>query len=532
MNVKQNMTRREFIKTVGTSALVFSAAGFLTPEKLFAADSDLSVKTRYGTFRGFLDEKGVKTWLGIPYAKPPVKKLRWQNPQKPDPTDKTFDAKKFGASAIQEDDKLEAASKSVQSEDCLTLNIWKHSDKKNLPVIVFIHGGSFMHGGTSDPFGNGNNLAAANDIIVVTINYRLNIFGFMNFAAIDPAFADSDSCLGLKDQVAALKWVRENISEFGGNPDNITICGESAGSLSTLILMVSPFAKGLFRNAIPESGSTGFMQSQEHTLELVEAFMKLSGTRKMSDLMKKSSNELREIYLKLFEMRKKTAHFDFVPASGGAFLPKEPFDAIRDGDAKGIRLMTGVNACEWGYWKLYDENYFKNFRETHEIFSPISKRYKKRTSKTDMELYKYWLQGRPDNEDNYMEFINQADWRVSQELDAENQSKYEDVYYYLFSETTPMEELGSFHSLELAFVFDKPYGEVGMQRPDPVLVRQIQASWASFAATGNPNNEFIPHWEKYSADNRQTMELNSKGCVCRKDMNTENLNVLRHVIEG
>ena len=194
--------------------------------------------------------------------------------------------------------------------------------------------------------------------------------------------------------------------------------------------------------------------------------------------------------------------------------------------------MTGVNACEWGYWKLYDENYFKNFRETHEIFSPISKRYKKRTSKTDMELYKYWLQGRPDNEDNYMEFINQADWRVSQELDAENQSKYEDVYYYLFSETTPMEELGSFHSLELAFVFDKPYGEVGMQRPDPVLVRQIQASWASFAATGNPNNEFIPHWEKYSADNRRTMELNSKGCVCRKDMNTENLNALRHVIEG
>lgn len=137
--------------------------------------------------------------------------------------------------------------------------------------------------------------------------------------------------------------------------------------------------------------------------------------------------------------------------------------------------------------------------------------------------------GPPDNDDNYMEFINQLDWRVAQELDAENQSKYEDVYYYLFSETTPREDLGSFHSLELAFVFNKQ--SEGNYVPDPGLVRQIQAAWTSFAATGNPNNELIPRWEKYSADDRQTMELNSKGCVCRKDMNTENLNLLRHAVE-
>lgn len=527
--MKQNMTRREFIKTAAMSALAFSAAGLLTPEKLFAAEGDLSVKTRYGTFRGFLDEKGVKTWLGIPYAKPPVKKLRWQNPQKPDLTDKTFDAKKFGASAMQEIDNIEAASKHVQSEDCLTLNIWRHSEKKNLPVMFFVHGGSFMHGGSSDPTYNGSAIALAGDVIVVTINYRLNIFGFMNFAAIDPAFADSDSCLGMKDQVAALKWVKENISEFGGNPDNITVFGESAGSLSTFFLMTSPAAKGLFQKAIPESGPARFVQSPEHTVQLAEEFMKLSGTRKVSDLMKKSGKELREIYLKLFEARIKTAHSDYVPSYGTTFLPKDPFDAMRDGDAAGIKLLTGVNACEWGYWKLYDPNYFRDFHETHEIFSPVMKRHKARTSQTDRELYKYWLQGRPDNDDNYMEFINQLDWRVAQELDAENQSKYEDVYYYLFSETTPREDLGSFHSLELAFVFNKQSEDNYV--PDPGLVRQIQAAWTSFAATGNPNNELIPHWEKYSADDRQTMELNSKGCVCRKDMNTENLNLLRHAVE-
>ena len=188
-----DFTRRDFIKTaaVGFFAVnAFDVMGLFPEERVFSA-SDCTVTTRYGTFNGFVDEKGVKTWLGIPYAQPPVGKLRWQAPQPLKPTNKTFDAKKFGASAIQEDDKIELASQNVQSEDCLTINVWKRSDKKNLPVMVFIHGGSFMHGGTFEPMYNGNNLAAAHDVIVATFNYRLNIFGFMHFETIDSAFEDS-----------------------------------------------------------------------------------------------------------------------------------------------------------------------------------------------------------------------------------------------------------------------------------------------------------------------------------------------------
>lgn len=110
--------------------------------------SNCTVKTRYGTFNGFVDENGINTWLGIPYAQPPVGKLRWQAPQPLEPSDKTFDAKKFGFSAMQEDDKLEKASQNPQSEDCLTINIWTRGEGKNKPVMVFIHGGSFMHGGS------------------------------------------------------------------------------------------------------------------------------------------------------------------------------------------------------------------------------------------------------------------------------------------------------------------------------------------------------------------------------------------------
>ena len=519
-----NLTRRDFIKLTSAAALAMTV-----PINVFAADN-CTVKTRYGTFNGFVDENGVKTWLGIPYAQPPVGKLRWRAPEQLKPSNKTFDAKKFGASAIQEDDAIEISSQNLQSEDCLTLNIWKRSNKKNLPVMVFIHGGSFMHGGTFDPLYNGSNLASSNDVIVVSFNYRLNIFGFMHFELMDSAYEDSGH-LGINDQITALKWVKENISAFGGNPDNITIFGESAGSISCMLLTVAPAAKGLFQKAIPESGPSRFVHDMQHAENLLEDFLSLSGTRKMSDLMKKSSAELRDIYVKLFDMRIKTAHSDFIPACDGKFLPIDPFTAIKDGGARDIKFLTGVNSYEWGYWLLYDENYFKNFHETHNRISLVMSRYKARTSQTSKEVYFKWLNGRPDTDENYMDFINQLDWRVGQELDAENQSKFNDVYYYLFSETTDRKELGSFHSLELSFVFNKPFDEL-LPVPNPKLVKQVQSSWTAFAATGNPNNETIPLWEKYTVNNRQTMELNATACVCHKDLNNQNLNALRYVYEN
>ena len=524
-----NLTRRDFIKTTSMAALAFAATGLPLGNKVSAADN-CTVKTRYGTFNGFVDENGVKTWLGIPYAQPPVGKLRWQPTQPLKPTNKTFDAKKFGASAIQEFDDIELASKNRQSEDCLTINIWKRSDKKNLPVMFFVHGGSFMHGGTIEPLYNGNNLAAAQDVVVVSFNYRLNIFGFMNFGVIDSAF-DGTGHLGMEDQVAALKWVKENISAFGGDPDNVTIFGESAGSISCTLLTVIPAAKGLFQKAIPESGNSRFVHDMEHAAKLTEDFIGLAGTRKMSVLLKKSAEELRDVYLKLFELRIKMAHSDFMPACDGKYIPSDPFTAIKNGDARDIKLLTGVNSYEWGYWLLYDENYFKDFHGTHEKISPVMERYKKRTSHGDEYVYRKWLNGRPDTEENYMDFINQIDWRVGQELDAENQSKFNDVYYYLFSEKSLREELGSFHSLELSFVFNKPFDDLLLE-PNPKLVKQVQSSWAAFAATGNPNNETIPHWEKYSVNNRQTMELNATACVCHKDLDTDNLNALRYVYES
>ena len=157
------------------------------------------------------------------------------------------------------------------------------------------------------------------------------------------------------------------------------------------------------------------------------------------------------------------------------------------------------------------------------------KNYRIHRAKTFEEIYKAWLNGRSDTEENFIAFVNQLDWRVIQEVAAEYQSNFDDVYFYLFSEQSPDEKLRSCHAVDLPYTFN--VGDHIVPNPKQNLVKAIQASWAAFAATGNPDNEFIPHWEKYSVNNRQTMELNSKGCVLHKDLNTQNLNALRYVYE-
>ncbi len=515
-----NLTRRNFIKTASIAALAMAV-----PANVFAADN-CTVKTRYGTFNGFVDKQGVKTWLGIPFAQPPVGKLRWQAPQPLKPSDKSFDAKKFGFAAMQSVDDRETASLNPQSEDCLTLNIWTRGNGKNLPVMVFIPGGGFQTGGTSDIRYHGANFAAANDVILVTINYRLNLFGFMNLAELDSAYEDS-GYLGIKDQIAALEWIKENIAEFGGNPDNMTIFGQSAGSTSVMLLTITPAAKNLFQKAIPQSGHLGLYNTSEESAKVAQIFMKMSGSKTIGDLMKKNSAELINIYEKVNNLNPNTSLLNYMPTCDGKFLPKDPFEALKDGYAREIKFLTGTTSDEWCFWLLFTSPKFFDILRANSRF--VLNKYN--GTATPEEIYRKWLENRPDIEENYIDFANNVDWRVGQELTAEYQSKFNDAYYYLFTEQSPIENLRSYHGIDLVYTFNLPDKNFN-PNPAPNLVKQVQASWAAFAATGNPDNEFIPHWEKYFADNRQTMELNSKGCVLHKDLNTQNLNALRYVYES
>ena len=522
--LNKKFSRRNFIKTTALTALAFAATSFIGDEKIFAAAPNCTVKTRYGTYTGFF-KKDVKTWLGIPYAKPPVGNLRWRAPEKLEPSDKQFDAKKFGFSPVQDVDKIEPASLLPKSEDCLTLNIWSHNSDTRKPVMFFIPGGGFVSGGSGDPVYNGANIAKNHDVIVVTINYRLNIFGFMNFGGIDPSFEDS-GYLGIKDQIAALNWVKENIENFGGDPDNITIFGESAGSGSALLLTITPAAKGLFRKVIAQSGHLSFYHTPNQSAELAREFLELGGFADMNDLMKRSADELEAVYEKLYAKRFFFSEVDYFPTCDGKFLPEHPFRMLKDGAGKGIKLLTGTTAEEYNYWLQYYKDFSELLPDFHAQITPVIYENEFRNSKL---IYDEWQKNHTDiaEKNRYAEFANQLDWRVGQELCAEYQSAFDDVYFYLFSQASAI--YGSCHAVDLPFVFGNPNDME--PKPSAKLIKQVQAAWTSFAATGNPNNDLIPHWEKYSADNRQTMEINSKAWTCHKNLNVDNLTELRGVYE-
>ncbi len=234
-----------------------------------------------------------------------------------------------------------------------------------------------MHGGTIEPLYNGSNLAASNDFIVVSFNYRLNIFGFMHFETVYSLLEDS-GYLGLKDQIAALQWIKENIAEFDGNPDNITIFGKSAGSMSTMLLTLVPDSKNLFQKIISQSGNVSFYNEPENSAQIAENFMKFSGAKTVGDLMKKSAVELQQLYSKYLYVSDGSNLSDFSPACDGKFFALRPFYSHKNGAAREIKFLTGVNTCEWSYWLLYDENYFKNFYEINDKISLVMSRYKSR----------------------------------------------------------------------------------------------------------------------------------------------------------
>lgn len=493
-----------------------------------------NAKTRYGTYRGFITANGVSTWLGIPYAKPPIGKRRWHAPEPLDPSDAEVGAIEFGPSQMQHYDRYELASNRFCSEDCLTLNVWTRNPAlSGKPVMVYIHGGGYYSGGSADPLYNGENLAARNDVVVVSLNYRINIYGFMNFAYIDSEFEDS-GYLGIKDQIAALKWVQENIECFGGDPSNVTLFGESAGSGSSSLLMVTPAAKGLFHKVIAESGPMQLYETPEHSASFAAEFMELCGCNNMGEMMAKPSAELVAPYHAFCERHYYEVELLFAPTCDGKFLPRHPLQELKDGAAKEIKLLTGNTENEYNYWGLYYENLEHEMPVFHEAMMPImfDEKYHDREV-----LYQRWQKdhGDLDAGARYLEFMVQMDFRVGQELMAEYQSAFNDVYMYLFTYKSKVPALGSCHAIEVPFVFHHLDSESGLSftgpEPPSHLADETQAAWVSFAASGNPNNPLNPEWKPYKAEDREIMEINDKQWACHKDLNTKNLEGIRHVYE-
>ena len=319
-------------------------------------DADLAVKTRTGVYVGYLEKK-TACYLGIPYAKPPVGERRWKAPEPLESSDQVMEAQNFGASAIQVDHKGSIIKNHRQSEDCLTLNICvgESKDRTPKPVLVLFHGGDFTCGGAVSPLMYGTNYVAEHpDIVFVSFNYRLGIFGFIDFKEVPGGEAYPDAInLGLLDQIAALEWIKENISAFGGDPDKITVLGFESGATSICLLAASERAKGLFRKAFVFNGNLGHVyETPDNARALAKELLKETHTSSMQELMQLSTESLKEAAQRLWRSM-------CAPTNDGTLIPADVFAAYEEGRASGVEFILGIPGREMHVMRsvIGDRNY-------------------------------------------------------------------------------------------------------------------------------------------------------------------------------
>ena len=306
-------------------------------------DIECAVRTRTGVFVGEKYEN-TRIFTGIPYAKPPVGELRWKAPEPLPASETVFEAKNFGASAIQVEYKGSIIRHHRQSEDCLTLNIAAGAEKTEAkkPVLVLFHHGDFTYGGAVDPLLYGGNYVNTNqDVVIVSFNYRLGIFGFIDFSEVPggEAYPDAPN-LGLLDQIAALKWIRENIVSFGGDPERITLLGFGSGATCICLLAASEQAKGLFRRAVVFNGSPESSYDTPYaSRDLAKALLNETNTSTMTELLHLDTQALKEA------MQRSWMNL-CGPTCDGKLIPKDVYEAYRNGAASGIEFIVGITGGE------------------------------------------------------------------------------------------------------------------------------------------------------------------------------------------
>lgn len=477
---------------------------------------------------------GVTSYKGVPYAKPPVGDLRWRAPEAPDPSTDEIECLEFGYTALQYEWPTEPASSFPKNEDCLTLNIWEAEgipeSGEAKPVMVFFHGGAYGWGGTTDPMYDGQNFAAAHDdVILITCNYRLGLMSWADFSQIEGGETYTDLNLGIRDHIAALQWIQKNIAAFGGDPDNVTIFGESAGGWSTTALTISPAAKGLFKRAIAQSGGLP-IHERESAQEFADYIMEASGAKNMDDLLAISGDEWMELDATEWIADESS---NLVP--DGEIIP-EPEDmdkAIEDAAKSGVQMIIGSNADEW--------NYFQDDSE----------------GETPEEKFASWVEGMDamydeayegadkDGKAAIEELIEYEEGQVPEEYASSKDVKsalaksafitetwrYEilhfadkfadaggDIHVYLWEVPSTLDSMykSAVHAVELAYVFNNLEDTVYAGEVDPDTAAKAQEAWINFAKAGDPSIEGA-EWAKYDTRDRTTMVIQKDKWECVSD---------------
>lgn len=478
------------------------------------------VRTEFGQVVGERAVGQVCVFRGIPYAQPPVGALRFRAPQPPRGWQGVRDARSFAPAAPQ----LDTLSPDMRqrSEDCLYLNVWTPGlAGARKPVMVWIHGGGFTSGSSSQQLYDAGALAADGDVVVVTLNYRLGMLGFGYLRELlGPRGAELPANVGLLDQIAALEWVRANIEAFGGDPENVTVFGESAGAMSAAVLLGVPRARRLFQRVIAQSGAAHHALAPDQASRIAEVFLRALGGAP-ERIWTASEDELvaaqRDCYapdvLRGRPGRELPQQgFPLMPVIDRVLLPEHPFEAIARGAAREHPLLIGLNWDEWNYFLFLNE---PNKRDVAAGALPAI--FDKRLpghGEQALALYRRELGEAAPAWQLYSAFESDRVFRAPALLLADAQvAAGGSTFGYVFDQRSELfgGALGACHALEIPFVFGTltgPFGRTftGASLEAQALSREMLAAWSAFARCGDPSQPGLGPWEPYS-ERRSCMRL-------------------------
>ncbi|EDY83622.1 Carboxylesterase superfamily [Verrucomicrobiia bacterium DG1235] len=464
------------------------------------------VKTEYGLVQGTIEDH-LAVYRGVPFAAPPVGDLRWKAPQPADSWDGVRQTTSFGPDPMQGD------GQGNVSEDCLFLNIWSpaKSPDEQLPVLVWIYGGGFAFGSTSTPVHNGEHLARKG-VILVSVNYRVGSLGFLAHPELSAESPDDVSGnYGLLDQIAGLEWIQNNISAFGGDPDKVTIFGESAGGISVSMLCASPKAKGLFRAAISQSGGsfgpsrpTTYPGENMRTLAMAEQ----SGITYAENAGASSIEALRKLPAQ--KLPGGWGSGTSWPIVDGFVIPGDQHEMYQNGNYNDVDILVGYNSDEGlsfsrertvEEWTAnVDKRYGPFAEELIAAYPPVGDR----VSKTARDLMRDAAFG-------------WQTWAWATQQAKTGDSK---IFFYYFDQhadqpaDSEAADHGMPHGVDVPYVFQTlAPNDANLSEADYTLSDTVSTYWTNFAKHGDPNGPTVPEWPEYTLDNREVMHFDDKAFV-------------------
>ncbi len=486
------------------------------------------VETTHGPVRG-ADEGGVRTWKGIRYAAPPVGDLRFRLPRPPEPWGEIADATAFGPACPQPDfPNMPLDLGAPQGEDCLSLNIWAPSGTEPgaaKPVLVWLHGGAYVLGSASQPLYDGRRLAAA-EVVVVTVNYRLGALGFLDLSSFDTARRRFDANIGLHDVLAALRWVRDNIAAFGGDPDRVTLFGESAGAGIVTTLLAAPAAEGLFAGAIAQSSPATSVYDRDRARRVAVSFLDKLGIAP-DDVDRLPDAPIAAIVAASQEVFdevpvRNPGTLAFVPIVDGELLHDYPVKSAQQGGTHRVPLIIGTNRHEAALFRLMRSPLMPiTPRAITSMFTQIAAEQPDLQLPTEQEIVSAYSRLR--RRARPLSIATDVGFRMPTVWLAEGHSRVAPVYLYRFDYATPLLKLllvNAAHATELPYVWGNlgapkdPTLKLGGARTAKAISKRVRTRWVSFAAHGKPAGPAgEPYWTPYQEADRACLLIDKRDTV-------------------